>query len=60
MRSEISEHGCEAEPMDQAELEGHHPRRLVIIVETGTVHYDTATDEGCLLLVMPSPANKML
>jgi quercetin dioxygenase-like cupin family protein len=28
--------------------------------EAGTEHYDTSTDEGCLLLVMSSPRNEML
>ena len=28
--------------------------------EAGTEHYDTSTDEGCLLLVMSSPHNEML
>ena len=28
--------------------------------ETGTVHHDTSTDEGCLLLVTSSPQNEML
>jgi len=28
--------------------------------ETGTVHHDTSTDEGCLLLVISSPQNEML
>lgn len=28
--------------------------------EAGTVHYDTSTDEGCLLLVISSPQNEML
>lgn len=28
--------------------------------ESGTVHYDTSTDEGCLLLVISSPTNEML
>ena len=28
--------------------------------ETGTEHYDTSTDEGCLLLVISSPRNEML
>ena len=28
--------------------------------EAGTDHYDTSTDEGCLLLVMSSPHNEML
>ena len=28
--------------------------------EAGTVHHDTSTDEGCLLLVISSPQNEML
>ncbi len=28
--------------------------------ETGTVHHDTSTDEGCLLLVISSPQNEIL
>jgi quercetin dioxygenase-like cupin family protein len=28
--------------------------------EAGTEHYDTSTDEGCLLLVISSPQNEML
>ncbi|BFU95376.1 MAG: hypothetical protein NTNFB02_20980 [Nitrospira sp.] len=28
--------------------------------EAGTEHYDTSTDEGCLLLVVSSPQNEML
>jgi len=28
--------------------------------EAGTEHYDTSTDDGCLLLVISSPANEML
>lgn len=28
--------------------------------ETGTEHYDTSSDEGCLLLVISSPRNEML
>jgi quercetin dioxygenase-like cupin family protein len=28
--------------------------------EAGTVHHDTSTDEGCLLLVISSPLNEML
>lgn len=28
--------------------------------EAGTVHHDTSTDEGCLLLVMSSPQDEML
>ncbi len=28
--------------------------------EAGTVHHDTSTDEGCLLLVISSPRNEML
>ncbi|BFU92510.1 MAG: hypothetical protein NTAFB01_36970 [Nitrospira sp.] len=28
--------------------------------ETGTVHHDTSTDDGCLLLVISSPQNEML
>ena len=28
--------------------------------EIGTVHHDTSTDEGCLLLVTSSPQNEML
>ncbi|OYT19737.1 MAG: hypothetical protein CCU26_10070 [Nitrospira sp. UW-LDO-01] len=28
--------------------------------EAGTVHHDTSTEEGCLLLVISSPQNEML
>ena len=28
--------------------------------EAGTVHHDTSTDDGCLLLVISSPQNEML
>ncbi|MDF0676448.1 MAG: cupin domain-containing protein [Nitrospira sp.] len=28
--------------------------------EAGTVHYDTSTDDGCLLLVISSPQNELL
>lgn len=28
--------------------------------EAGTVHHDTSTDEGCLLLVIASPQNELL
>lgn len=28
--------------------------------ESGTEHYDTSTDEGCLLLVVSSPQNELL
>jgi anti-sigma factor ChrR (cupin superfamily) len=28
--------------------------------EAGTEHYDTSTDDGCLLLVISSPQNEML